>query len=85
MCELALRLQSVGLAPGDTYELPTTQADLGDAFGLSTVHVNRVLQELRKDGLIRTRGNELTVLDWERLQALAEFTPIYLSIQKERR
>ena len=85
VCELFVRLGAVGRVQNSTIQLPITQSELGDTLGLSTVHVNRVLQELRKDGLIRTRGNELTVLDWERLQALAEFTPIYLSIQKERR
>jgi DNA-binding transcriptional regulator LsrR (DeoR family) len=45
LCELLIRLRSVGLAGHDAYELPVTQADLGDAFGISTVHVNRMLQK----------------------------------------
>src|SRR3954451_17242435 len=46
-CELLLLLRAVVLATGDSYELPLTQADLGDTTGLSNVHVNRTFQELR--------------------------------------
>jgi CRP-like cAMP-binding protein len=84
-CELYLRLQLVGLTKDNSYEMPITQAELGDTLGISTVHVNRVVQELRGDGLITWRGNRLTVDDWDRLQEVAEFTPTYLSLFKERR
>jgi CRP-like cAMP-binding protein len=67
LCELLLRLRSVGLAEGNSYELPATQNELGDAFGLSTVHVNRMLQELRTDGLIIYKGKLVTIPDPERL------------------
>ena len=70
---------------GDTIQLPITQAELGDTLGLSTVHVNRVLQELRKEGLIRFQGDALTILDWERLKKVGEFTSTYLSLQNEDR
>ena len=53
--------------------------------GLSTVHVNRVPQELRKEGLIRFQGDALTILDWERLTKVGEFTSTYLSLQNEDR
>jgi CRP-like cAMP-binding protein len=85
ICELFLRLRSVGRTEGDTIQLPLTQAELGDTLGLSTVHVNRVLQELRKEELIRWQGNALTILDWERLKKVGEFTPTYLSLQHEHR
>ena len=85
VCELFLRLQIIGRTDGNTIQIPLTQAELGDTLGLSTVHVNRVLQELRKEGLIRWQGDALTVLDWERLKAVGEFTPTYLNIQKENR
>ncbi len=79
LCELFFRLQTVKLVQDDSYELPVTQAELGDAFGLSTVHVNRVLQdELRPAGLITLTRNRLTVNDWEGLAALGEFDPTYL-------
>ena len=85
ICELFLRLQIVGRTDGDTIQIPLTQAELGDTLGLSTVHVNRVLQELRKEGLIRWQGDALTILDWERLKAVGEFTPTYLNLQHEHR
>lgn len=85
MCELFLRLQAVGRTDGDTIQLPLTQAELGDTLGLSTVHVNRVLQELRKEGLIRWQGDALTILDWERLKNVGEFTPTYLNLQHQHR
>ncbi|MXQ11902.1 Crp/Fnr family transcriptional regulator [Microvirga makkahensis] len=85
ICELFLRLNAVGRTDGDTIQLPLTQAELGDTLGLSTVHVNRVLQELRKEGLIRWQGDALTILDWERLKTVGEFTPTYLNLQHEDR
>ena len=58
----------------------TDQAELGDALGLSTVHVNRSLQELRGKRLITLRGSILTVADWEGLKAVGEFDPTYLHL-----
>lgn len=85
ICELFLRLKTVGRTDGDTIQLPLTQAELGDTLGLSTVHVNRVLQELRKEGLIRWQGDALTILDWKRLEEVGEFTSTYLNLQHEQR
>jgi CRP-like cAMP-binding protein len=79
-CELLMRLRAVGLAPNDSYALPITQADLGDTTGLSNVHVNRTLQELRRQGLIELKGGRLTILNLPRLRALAEFKSNYLHI-----
>ena len=56
LCELYVRLRSVGLSNGHAYDLPLTQAEWGDALGISTVHVNRTLQDLRGEGLITLRG-----------------------------
>ena len=81
-CELFLRAKAVGLTQGDTMELPITQAELGDALGLSTVHVNRVLQELRADGVIVNRGRTLVITDWPGLERAGDFDPSYLHIQK---
>ncbi|WP_336489613.1 helix-turn-helix domain-containing protein [Methylobacterium nigriterrae] len=55
-CELLLRLQLVGCADGNSFDLPLTQVELGDVLGLTNVHVNRVLQDLRKRNLIVLRG-----------------------------
>ena len=80
-CEMALRLKAVGLTQDHTCELPITQAELGDALGLSTVHVNRTLQELRGAGLIRLTGSVLHVLDWKGLKEAGDFDPTYLHLE----
>jgi CRP-like cAMP-binding protein len=80
LCELLVRLRSVGLANGYDIELPITQAELGDSLGLSTVHVNRVLQELRGNDLITLRARFLSVRDWPGLKEAGEFDPTYLHL-----
>lgn len=83
LCEVFVRLKAVGLANGHECELPLTQAELADALGLSTVHVNRSLQELRGDGLIELRGGSLMILNWDRLTTAGEFDPAYLHLKGE--
>jgi CRP-like cAMP-binding protein len=78
LCELLVRLRSVGLVSDDSYELPATQQELGDVFGLSTVHVNRILQELRREGLIVFKNKRVTIPDLDRLKEAAGFDPAYL-------
>src|SRR5262245_52229905 len=63
LCELWSRMHAVGLTTDGSFRLPATQTDIGDAAGLSTVHVNRTLQHMRVDGLITLRANLVTVLD----------------------
>lgn len=79
-CELLVRLQVVGLASEDSYELPVTQLDLADTVGLSNVHVNRSLQELRRQGVIELKGRTLKILDRHRLKTIAEFNARYLHL-----
>lgn len=79
-CELLLRFQAVGLATQDSYPFPIRQADLAATTGLSTVHVNRTLQNLRRQGLIALSGTSLTILDLPRLRSLAEFKANYLHL-----
>jgi CRP-like cAMP-binding protein len=78
LCELLVRLKAVGLADDNSYELLPTQTDLGDALGLSTVHVNRVLQQLRGEGLIVSDGRILTIPDFGKLKQAVGFNPAYL-------
>ncbi|KQT49961.1 cyclic nucleotide-binding protein [Methylobacterium sp. Leaf456] len=82
-CELFKRLEAVGLTNGTSCEFPITQADLGDAMGLSTVHINRTLKELRAAGLIRLRGRQLTIPDFAALQSASLFDPSYLHHERE--
>jgi CRP-like cAMP-binding protein len=81
LCELQVRMSAVGLARDNGCDLPITQNEFGDALGLSTVHVNRVLQDLRRDGLIVLRGSSLTIPDWEALKNAGEFDPAYLHLR----
>jgi CRP-like cAMP-binding protein len=84
LCEIVTRMGAVGLAHGHACEMPITQTELGDATGISTVHVNRTLQELRAEGLISLRGGTLTVLDWDGLRSAGEFDPTYLHLEQTR-
>jgi CRP-like cAMP-binding protein len=85
LCELYLRLEAVGEAGDFSFQFPVTQVLLADALGLSTVHVNRVVQELRRENLVTWRGQQVTFNDFERLKAFAEFDPTYLNLQAEPR
>jgi CRP-like cAMP-binding protein len=82
-CELIVRLRAVGLVEDHRCDLPITQAEFGDALGVSTVHVNRVLQEMRATGLIELSGDRLFVPDWEALKKAGDFDPTYLHLRKE--
>jgi len=77
-CEMFTRLQAVGLTSENSCELPVTQTELADALALSSVHVNRVLMELRHTGLVTFRSRRLTILDLEALKSLSGFDPLYL-------
>lgn len=81
-CELYLRLEVVGLTSGDSYDFPLTQRELAECLGLTVVHANRTLQELRRRGLIELANRQLTILDREGLVAVAEFDPSYLYLEK---
>ncbi|TNC05227.1 Crp/Fnr family transcriptional regulator [Methylobacterium terricola] len=82
-CELYVKLEAVGLAENHRYRLPVTQAELGDALGLSNVHVNRVLKELRDNKLITLHGGGLDILDWAKLSKLCGFDPTYLHLERQ--
>ncbi|WP_287254444.1 Crp/Fnr family transcriptional regulator [Mesorhizobium sp.] len=81
LCELIVRLRFAGRIEDHVADLPITQAALGDAVGLSAVHVNRTLQALRGDGLIATPGTKLRALDWPGLVQAGEFDPTYLHLK----
>lgn len=81
ICELFERLRVVGLVDGNSFPFPVTQMDLADASGLSTVHLNRTLQELRGAGLIMLRDRSMTILDPKALRNTAMFNPNYLHLE----
>ena len=80
LCEVVTRMGAAGLMHGDRCRFAATQTHLADSLGLSVVHTNRVLQALRRDGLIDLRGRELVVLDWKGLQTAGEFDRAYLHL-----
>jgi len=78
LAEIGRRLQTMGFATGDRFELPMTQLDIADALGLTPVHVNRVVQELRRDGLLELRKQSVFLPDVPRLKELGDFDDLYL-------
>ncbi|MEG3085667.1 Crp/Fnr family transcriptional regulator [Sphingomonas sp. PB2P12] len=80
LCELAVRLDVPGLPPGQGYELPMTQEELGDAVGLTPVHVNRTLRSLVEDGLVVKDKRILKFPNWDRLVEVADFSSRYLHL-----
>lgn len=80
LCELAIRLDRPGLPPGQAYELPMTQEQLGDALGLTAVHINRTLKGLVRDGLIGNSKRGISIPDWESLIRVADFNSRYLHL-----
>ncbi|WP_267361115.1 MULTISPECIES: Crp/Fnr family transcriptional regulator [unclassified Methylobacterium] len=79
-CEVFYRLRAIGLTQGDSCEMPLTQADLADVIGMTSVHVNRVLQTLRRQQLVELRGRRLTIPDLPALERAALFNPNYLHL-----
>jgi len=78
LCEFAVRLQAAGESEARNYHLPMTQEQLGDATGLTAVHVNRTIQALRQDGLISTDKRSVTIENWEGLVTTGDFNTAYL-------
>lgn len=83
LCELAIRLDSLGLAENMGYHLPMTQIELADALGLTPVHLNRVIRSLEADGLIRRSKREISFPDWDRMCDIADFNDRYLHLTEQ--
>jgi CRP-like cAMP-binding protein len=83
LCEAECRLRAVGVSDGVRFELPLTQADLAEVCGLTHVHVNRVLRDLREQGLVTLRGGVVEIHDGAGLSRLGEFAPSYLYVDEE--
>ena len=84
LCEIFTRMQIVGLTDGGRCELPLTQVELADTLALSTVHINRTLQELRRQALVSLSSGMLEIHDFATLQSVAMFTADYLHPGRER-
>lgn len=82
LCELHARMQMVGLVRDNQMTFPVTQSELADATGLTAVHVNRTLQRLREEKLIKLANRNLTILDLGALQTAAGFSADYLHLRR---
>src|SRR5262249_6770077 len=78
MLELFVRLKTAGHTDGLSFNMPLTQELIGDALGLTTVHVNRTLRSLREDGLIKVSNKCVTIVDFEALSQWSNFDNSYL-------
>ncbi|WP_192812143.1 Crp/Fnr family transcriptional regulator [Novosphingobium sp. Rr 2-17] len=81
LCETNARLMAAGLSDGHSFSLPLTQTDLSEICGLTNVHVNRVLRQLREERLCVFRSSLVEIPDLEKLAARAQFDPDYLYIE----
>jgi CRP-like cAMP-binding protein len=81
ICEYFARIKKSGFPDSETFNFPLTQTEVGDALGLSTVHVNRTVKKLREEGLVSWHLHSLTILDFERLKEVADFDDAYLELR----
>lgn len=82
MCEIALRQDAAGISQNSIYQWPMTQEQFGDATGLTSVHINRMIRHLRDDGIINTNKRTVEIKDWARLKLVADFTQQYLGAKR---
>lgn len=83
LCELYVRLGVVGLTDGFVFVLPITQEELADSLGMSLVHLNRSIRELKSKGLFEWQRSGIEIKDWDGLRHMAEFDPTYLNLETD--
>jgi CRP-like cAMP-binding protein len=85
LAEYVTRTTVVEAGKACTCDFPLTQAQLGDATNLTSVHVNRMMRQLQDAGVAEVRAKRLHVLDWDQLQSIGEFDPTYLHLKRAER
>jgi CRP-like cAMP-binding protein len=80
-----MRHRAYGLSAGNRFDFNVTQSELSDILGLSLVHTNRTVQELRSTGLVRWDGREVEITNLERLAEVGDFDGTYLNLWSEPR
>ncbi|WP_205967469.1 Crp/Fnr family transcriptional regulator [Aquisalinus luteolus] len=80
LCEIYVRMQAVGLVDGQSFDFRLTQTDIADALGLTNVSVNKVIMELRRDGVLEASNAHISVLKPDALQAIGKFSDDYLHL-----
>ncbi len=83
LCEFAIRLDEQGVVGDHGYELPMSQEQLGDALGLTAVHVNRTIKAIEAEGLIARNGRHVSFPRWDALRELGDFSTRYLHLQRQ--
>jgi CRP-like cAMP-binding protein len=82
LCEFGVRMKAAGIAQDSDYDLPMTQEQLGDAVGLTAVHVNRTLKALVADGIVSIERRHVRVRNWDLLMAAGDFSALYLHLDQ---
>jgi CRP-like cAMP-binding protein len=82
-CEMHVRLGLVGLADRSGYPLGITQIDLAECLGMTSVHINRTLKELREQGVVEFRRGRVAIGDLDGLRRVAEFDPAFLYLERK--
>ncbi len=82
-CEIEAKLRAIGRSDGSHFTLPMTQADLGEACGITPVHMNRMLRELKDRNLLAIHRHDVEILDLRGLAQLGEFDPAYLFLDEQ--
>jgi len=82
ICEFAVRIGGPNKINNRSFELPMTQEQLGDALGLTAVHINRMHKILARDRLIARNGKTIRFIDWDRLQEVADFSTRHLHLHQ---
>lgn len=80
--ELYTRLGAIGRVTNTSFKFPATQSFFAEAIGITDVHLNRVVQELRTKGLLEIERGQITILDLEQLRQMADFDPLYLHLNQ---
>ncbi|AOH86318.1 Crp/Fnr family transcriptional regulator [Sphingomonas panacis] len=82
LCEIAIRMHAAEIIEAERFQLPMTQEQLGDATGLTSVHVNRTMKALAADGLIEQAGRWISIRDWNGIRREGDFNPLYLHLDQ---
>jgi CRP-like cAMP-binding protein len=80
LCEFGLRMEQAGQGARESFTLEATQVQLGDALGLTSIHVSRTFKALRNEKVIAVDGRTIQILNWTELTRLGDFDPAYLQL-----
>lgn len=83
--EIFVRMRAFGVIDDQKFDFPVTQVDLADATGLTPVHVNRMLKQLREENLIAIDGKTWTIRDPDGLRRASQYEASYLHLDRAKR